>query len=175
MEVEAGPLLSYVPGQGPAAVPEAVDPVQELYGLPDRQAAGKGAEIPGLVLFDLAGEQDPWIVLLDGHLDIGVGLVIPEHGVVLGHMLLDEVVLQHQGLQLRIRHDVFETGDLPDHLVDLGAAAHDLAEVGPDPVVEVDGFSHVDDGVLIVVHDIYPGLWGQFFQFLLNIEHLSPP
>ena len=90
-------------------------------------------------------------------------------------MLLDQVVLQHQGLQLRIRHDIFEAGDLPDHLVDLRAPAHDLAEVGPDPVVEVDGFSHVDNGVLIVVHDIYPGLWGQFFQFLLNIEHLAPP
>ena len=172
VKIQAGPVLPEIPGQDAVTVPEPVHPVDELDRLPHRLRAGKRPEIPGLILLHLPGKQDARIGLPHRHLDVGVGLVVLEHRVVLRAVLLDQVVFQDQRLQLRIRHDILKARDLLHHPVDLRPSPDDLPEIGADAVVEVHRLAHVNDRVLRVVHDIDPGLCRQFFEFLRKIRHV---
>ena len=171
MVIEAGPVLSDIPGQDPAAVPQGIHAVQKLDGLLDRLGAGKRPEISGFVLFHLPGKEQAGIRLLDSDLDIRIGLIVLEHGIVSGPVLLDQVVLQDQGFQLGIGHDILETVDLFYHTVDLGSPAYDPAKIRADTIMEIYGLPHINDRVLLIVHDIYARLMREFFQFFLKIEH----
>ena len=171
MVIEAGPVLSDIPGQDPAAVPQGIHAVQKLDGLLDRLGAGKRPEISGFVLFHLPGKEQAGIRLLDSDLYIRIGLIVLEHGIVSGPVLLDQVVLQDQGFQLGIGHDILKTVDLFYHTVDLGSPAHDPAKIRVDTIMEIYGLPHINDRVLLIVHDIYARLMREFFQFFLKIEH----
>ena len=119
-------------------------------------------------------EKGPKYLDADCHLDIGIGLVILEHRVVFGTVLLDQIVLQDQGFELGIRHDVLKAADLLHHAVDLGTAADDFAKIRADAIVEVDSLAHVNNRILLIVHDIDTGLRRQFLKFFGKILHYSP-
>ena len=58
-----------------------------------------GTEIETTILFDLARDDETRIALI-GNLDEGIGLIILEHDIVFGLVLLDEVDLKKQGLNI---------------------------------------------------------------------------
>ena len=175
MVIQAGPLLADIPGQAPAAGPDLVELVNQIDGILDRARAGVGAVILRLILFEPPGKKHPRKVLSHRHLDVRVCLVIHEHGVVLGPVLLDKVALQHQGLQLRIRDNVLKAGDVRDHLLDLHALIPAGLEILPHPVLQGDSLSHVDDSVLLIVHQVDPRLRRKLFQFFFYVKHdLNP-
>ena len=170
--VQAGTLLADIPGQHPAAVPEPEDPVHQVQGVPHRAGTGKGTEVLCLVLLQLPGHKNPREGFPHCYLNIRIGLVVPQHGIVARAVLLDQIVLKDQRFQLRIRDDIFETLDPADHLQDLRALSPGRLKVLPHPVPEADGLSDVDDLVMAVMHDVNAGRRGKLLQFLLNVEKL---
>ena len=75
VEVEAGPLLSDVPGKLLPAGGQAQGGAQGVQNVLGAVAAGVGAEVPGPVLRHPAGQGKSWVGLL-GQTDIGVALVV---------------------------------------------------------------------------------------------------
>ena len=74
-------------------------------------------------------------------------------------------------LQLRVRNDVLEAGDLFHHLVDLRPSPHDLTKIRADAIVEVHRLAHINDRIPLIVHNIYARLRRELFQFFLHIKH----
>ena len=44
-------------------------------------------------------------------------------------------------------------------------------EILTKPIFEVFGFAHVDDIVVLVQHEVHTGIFGDVFQFLLEVDH----
>ena len=71
---------------------ERENPIQKPLDLIGRSHVWIGAEIVATILFDLARDDETRIALI-GNLDEGIGLVVLEHDIVLGLVLLDEIDL----------------------------------------------------------------------------------
>ncbi len=170
MVVKTLALSTYLFWQRAVAGPKAVEFIYKFNGVLDCGCAGERAEVPGLVFFHKTGKEYTGKRLGYGDLYVGIGLVILEHGVVAGTVLLDEVVLKNQRLQLRVRNYIFKTGDLLDHHVYLRSAPYVGTKIRPYTVVQVDGFAHIHNGVVGIAHYVDPGILGEFFQFFLDIE-----
>ena len=175
MVIEAGPLLADIFREIPLTGADLVDFSQKLDGILHGSGAGVGAKIPALILFHRSGKKNPGVILVHGHIDEGIGLIVLEHRVVFWPVLLDEVALQNQCFKFRVRHNVLETPDPRHHLVDLGPLVPAGLKILTHPVFQGNSLSHIDDGILLIVHDIDARLPRQLFQFFLNIKHLCPP
>ena len=70
-----------------------------------------GTKIETTIFLNLAGNQKPWIELL-GNLDKWVRFVILEANVKFGHILLNKVNFQKQGLNIRLGNDKFKVLNL---------------------------------------------------------------
>lgn len=109
-----------------------------------------GTEIETAVLFDLARDDEARIALI-GNLYEGIGLVILEHDIVLGLVLLDEVDLKKQGLNVGLGNDKLKIHNLRYQSFCLGIVAP--SKIGPHPIAEIFGLPHIDDcSVLIFVN-----------------------
>ena len=161
MVVQAGPLLTDVPGKFPAAGGQAQGLAQRVDDPLTGPPAAIGAEVPGPVLRHLGGQREPGVVLVDAQPDIGVALGVLEQDVVPRHMPLDEGALQHQGLELRLDHDDVEVVDLGHHGPGLHVVPGLVLEVLAHPVAQGLGLAHIDHLALGVLHDIHPRLQGQ--------------
>ena len=128
-------------------------------------------EIPGLILLHLSGKHDPRKCLAGRHFNKRICLVIHEHRIVLRMMFFYKIALENQRLQLRIRHNVFEPADVRHHLFDLDALVPAGLKILAHPVLQADSLAHINDVVILIVHDIDARPSGQFFQFFLNIKH----
>ena len=133
VEVQAGPELSLEDGLGgdvQVAGAQGIGLAEEVHEVPRVHHAAVGTEISvPMGLVDASGDEHPR-ELVPGHADPGIGLGILQEDVVAGLVLLDEVVLQQQGIGLRV-HDVLR-----------------------DPLVQVLRLPHIDDiprGVIIPV------------------------
>ena len=109
--VQTRTSLSHIPRQHPAAVPDLKGLIHQLQGTPHRSCTGKRSEIPGLVLLHLPRQKDPRIRLLHRHLDVRIGLIVPQHRIVARSIFLDEIIFQDQRLQLRVRHNILKAMD----------------------------------------------------------------
>jgi len=110
-------------------------------------------EIPGAVLLHAAREEHPRIGLV-GDADPGVGLAVLEEDVVMGLVLLDEVVLQQQGVRLAVDHGVLQVGNLAHQDAGLGVEPLRGHEILRHPLVQVLGLAHINHrslGVIIAV------------------------
>ena len=125
--------------------------------------------------FHPPGEYDPRIGLPRCHLDIGIGLVIPQHGVVPWPVLFYEIVLQDKGFQLGIRYDIFKAPDMTDHLLDLGRQISAALKILPDPVLERYSLTDIDHLAKFVLMYINSRSIREFFKVFLYIEHLHVP
>ena len=76
MVVQAGAFQPYVPGEAPVAGPQTVEFIQQFYCIFHRCRTGIRTKILGFILFHEPGELDAGIVLPQGYLDIGIGLVV---------------------------------------------------------------------------------------------------
>lgn len=121
--------------------------IQESLDLIGRSYIWIGAEIETTILFDLARNDEAWIALI-GNLDEGIGLIILEHDIVFGLVLLDEVDLKKQGLNIGLSDDKFKIHNLRYQRFCLGIVAS--SKIGPHPVAKILGLPHIDDGTVLV-------------------------
>ena len=128
------------------------------------------AEIFRLVLLHLMGKQNAWKILVHGHLNVRVRLVIFQHRIVFRTVLFDKVTLQHERLQFGIRHNILKAGDMRDQPLNLRPFVAARLEILADTVFQRNRLSYVDNCIVRVVHQIDAGFPRQFFQFFLDIK-----
>ena len=157
MIVQAGSLLPCISGKVPIAAPDVIQLVYQVDRVSDRLRAGKRSKILRLVLQHPAGKDDPRKRLVGRHFDERICLVIHEHSIILRTVLLDQITLQHQRLKLRIRHDILKAADMRHHLLDLDTLIPAALEILPDTILKADRLAHIDDVVLLIMHDIDSG------------------
>ena len=126
---------------------ERENPVQKSLDLIGCSHIRIGTEIETAVLFDLARDNKTRIALI-GNLDEGIGLVVLEHDIVLGLVLLDEVDLKKQGLNIGLGDDKFKIHNLRYQRFRLSIVAS--SEIGPHPIAKIFGLPHIDDGTVLV-------------------------
>ena len=172
MIIQAGPLFSHVFRQIPAAGTNLVKLVNQLNRILHRARAGIRPVIFRLVLLQLPGKKHPGIILIYRHLDIRIRLVIHKHGIILGPVLLDQIALQNQSLQLRIRDDIFKPGNVGHHLINLYALAAAGLKILAHPVFQGNGLAYINNGVFFIVHQIDAGPGRELFQFFFYVKHI---
>lgn len=123
------------------------NPIQKSLDLIGRPYIRIGTKIEATILFDLARDDEARIALI-GNLDEGIGLVILEHDIVLGLVLLDEIDLEKQGLNIGLCDDKFKIHNLRYQRFRLGIVAP--SEIGPHPIAKILGLPHIDDGTVLV-------------------------
>ena len=123
------------------------NPVQKSLDLIGRSYVWIGTEIETTILFDLARDDEARIALI-GNLDEGIGLVVLEHDIVLGLVLLDEVDLKKQSLNIGLSDDKLKIYNLRYQGFGLGIVAP--SEIGPHPIAKVFGLPHIDDGSVLI-------------------------
>ena len=69
-------------------------------------------------------------------------------------MLFDQVHLEDQRFELRSNHDPFNVPDLADHLAGFVGVIRGLLKVRADAILEVDGFTNVNDGAIRIFHQV---------------------
>ena len=126
---------------------ERENSVQKPLDLIGRSHIRIGTEIETTVLFDLARDDEARIALI-GNLDEGIGLVVLEHDIVLGLVLLYEVDLKKQGLNIGFSDDKFKIHNLRYQGFRLGIVAP--SEIGPHPIAKILGLPHIDDSTVLV-------------------------
>ena len=99
--------------------------------------------------------QDPRELLVS-HQDQGIGLVIPEENVVPGLMLLDEALLQDQGIGLRGGHRILDAPDGRHQGPGLGRRGH-CGKIGAEAIGQFLGLAHIDHIPRGTVHPVDPG------------------
>ena len=165
LELHAGPASLAIDVD--VAVPELEEPVDQLCGAVGRGGREEGPEVEGAVLLDLPGHEHLGEGVLPGELHIGIGLVVPEQDVEGGEVLLDEVVLQDQGFQLRLADDELQVPDTAHQAAGLGIQVLVL-EVALDPVAQDLGLAHVEQVAFLVPVEVDPRPGGQVPQLPLQ-------
>ena len=123
------------------------NPIQKSLDLIGRSHVWIGAKIETAILFDLARDDETRIALI-GNLDEGIGLIVLEHDIVLGLVLLDEVDLKKQGLNIGLGNDKLKIHNLRYQRFRLGIVAP--SEIGPHPIAKIFGLPHIDNGSVLV-------------------------
>ena len=123
------------------------NPVQKPLDLIGRSHIWIRTKIETTILFDLARDDEAGIALI-GNLDEGIGLVVLEHDIVLGLVLLDQVDLKKQGLNIGLGDDKFKIHNLRYQRFCLGIVAP--SEIGPHPIAKILGLPHIDDGTVLI-------------------------
>jgi len=75
-------------------------------------------------------------------------LIVLEHDIVLGLVLLDEVDLKKQGLNIGLGDDKLKIHNLRYQCFRLSIVAS--SEIGPHPIAKIFGLPHIDDGTVLV-------------------------
>ena len=98
--VQTGPFLSLHLRKLPVTGADSIQLVDQINGILYRSCAGVRSIVFCFVFVHLSGKQHSWEILLNRYLDERICLIIHEHGIVFGPMLLDQIALQNQSLQL---------------------------------------------------------------------------
>ena len=106
-------------------------------------------------------------------LQVRVVLVVPQEDVEPRRALLDQVVLEGEGLDERVRDDDLQAGDLVEQGVGLGARAV-RPEVAPDAIPERPRPAHVDRLPAAVVVQVHSRLLRQPADLLPEITNGHP-
>ena len=126
---------------------ERENPVQKSLDLIGCSHIWIGTKIESTVLFDLARDDEARIALI-GNLDEGIGLVVLEHDIILGLVLLDQVDLKKQSLNIGLSDDKLKIHNLRYQGSGLGIVAP--SKIGPNPIAKILGLPHIDDGTVLV-------------------------
>ncbi len=118
---------------------------------------GIGSEVARSIRLEAPGDDDPRKRLLNGHLDVRVGLIVPQRDVEPRPVFLDQVGFENQRVRLA-RHD---DGLQISHLSHEGLRFHTFGvvsgEIAPDPRAQPLGFADVQDPPLRVFPEIHSG------------------
>ena len=123
------------------------NPIQKPLDLIGRSYVWIRTEIETTILFDLARDDEARIALI-GNLDEGIRLVVLEHDIVFGLVLLDEVDLKKQGLNIGLSDDKFKIHNLRYQRFCLGIVAS--SEIGPHAIAKILSLPHIDDGTVLI-------------------------
>ena len=141
------------------------NPVQKSLDLIGCSHIRIGTEIETTILFNLARDDETRIALI-GNLDEGIGLVVLEHDIVLGLILLDEVDLKKQGLNIGLGDDKLKIHNLRYQRFRLGIVAP--SEIGPHPIAKILGLPHIDDGSVLIFVNVTARTRRQEFELGFN-------
>ncbi len=135
--------------------------LKQVQGIAGRTRAREGAEIAPLTAPRSAMKRKPRELLLGREVDIWEALVVPQHDVVAGTVLLDEVVLEQQrfglgvgGRDLHRYRVLHERPRLRRQLVG-------RAEVARHAFLEIARLAHVEHLTAGIEHAVDAGLAGQ--------------
>ncbi len=140
------------------------NPVNLLQGLPDGGRGGKGAEIEGAVALHLAHHLQGGKLLAGVEAEGDVGLVVPQVDVVAGAVLFDQGVFEDERFLLGVGDDRLDLANPVHQEADVGTAVPAGDEVGAQPLAQVLGLAHVEDGLPLPFHQVDPGGGGEFFR-----------
>ena len=147
-----------------------MDEVDEPVG----EIAGEvGAEVGAAVLAQAAGDEDLGVAVAQGELDVGVGLVVAQQDVEARLALLDEVVLEREGLVFVGDGDVVDVDGLAHEGAGLGVRLRGLKKVGADAGAEVLGLADVDHLAFGVLVEVATGGGGKRADFLVKVHSES--
>ena len=127
------------------AGPSREHPGQQVEGLPDGPGVRVRAEVTHALAARSPVHHQPRELLVEGHRQHRVGLVVAVADVESRIELLDPVVFQLQGLDLGVDHGPLDLGRCRDHLSGPRVQAADVGEVGRQPAAQALGLADVDD------------------------------
>ena len=142
--------------------------LQELQDVVDRRSIGKGAKVAGAVAQYAAGHGNARVILLNGDLDVGIGLIVAEHDVVVRMILFDERIFQDQRFHFVGYDDGFQIDSVAHHGRYLDGTVAILTDVALNAVAQVDGLADVNDTALFIFPEVNAGLGREiiyFFQY----------
>jgi hypothetical protein len=119
----------------------------------------------------LSYDAEGGIIVFNRKPEAGIILVVPQFYVVPWMMFLDEMVLQNEGLFLRVGDDRFDICHPFKQGQRLGILAICFLEIRVDAVSEVASFSNVENGPLRVFEKVDPWMGRKMLEFLLQRSH----
>jgi hypothetical protein len=151
----------------PFAGPVREDAVEDVEGLAHLLRVRVRPEVDDPAAMSLAGEHDARVVVLHGHRDVRIGLVVAQADVERRPVAADEVLLEMEGLRL-VRGD-----DHLDPLDPLREVLEPRPRVTPTEVrahARAQGLrlSHVEDGVLRPAEEVHARLRRDALQLRLD-------
>ena len=158
---DAGPPQAPVPVEHAlGAGPHGEGAQEEVQGLADGVGVGVGPEVPGALALAPALDPRPGDLVGQGHGQPGVGLVVAVADVVAGPVLLDQVVLELEGLDLALdQHPLQRRRGLDHGRGPRVQVAHRL-EVAGRPLAQGDRLADVDDPPVAVTEQVHAGMVG---------------
>ena len=156
MIVETGTFFADIPGQIPVTGTDMIQFPDQFHRIFHCCGTGIRSEISGLILFHSPHEQYPGIFLIDRYFQIRISLIIFKHGIVFGPVFFNQITFQYQCFQLGICNNILKPCNLLHHLFFFDSEISAALEILPHPVFQADGFSHIDDRILRIVHNINP-------------------
>ncbi len=158
VEQEAGAPQALVPAElGVGAGPHGERAQEQVERLADRPHVGIGTEVPHPAALSAPHHRRAGPVVADGDRQPRVALVVLQADVEPGLELLDEIVLEQEGLGLRVHHDPLHVVGLVDHLGGARGQAVRVLEVRVEPLAEGLGLAHVEDPPVPVQELVGPG------------------
>jgi hypothetical protein len=151
----------------PLAGPVREDPVQDVEGLSYLLRGRVWAEVDDAAPVPLPREHDARVLVLHGHGDVGVALVVAEADVERRPVPLDEVLLEVVGLDLGLRDDHLDPLDALDQPVEPEPGVP-AAEVRPHARAERLRLADVEHVVLRVAEEVDARLRREPLQLLLD-------
>ena len=154
MIIQTGSAIADLLRKGSVARPDMIDFPQKFNGVLDSTRTGVRTEVTGFVLFHVPGKQNPRIIFSHRNLDVRIGFVILEHGIIPRSMLFDQITFQNQGFQFWICHDVFKIADMRHHLFYFCSTLPACLKILAYPVFQTDGFSDINNLFWRIMHKI---------------------
>ena len=140
-----------------------------------RQAGWEiGAEIERAIFFDFPCEIDARIFLRQGELDIGIRLVVAQHDVEFGLVLLDQVVFEGQSLALVVNDNAFNVGNFEGERAGFGIGPARLEKVRAHTVAKRARFAYVNDRCSSVPEQVDARGIQQLCGFFAGFHALRP-
>lgn len=156
------------------AVPQRIILLEEFEQIARVHHRAVRAEVARAVLLHAPGEEHPRI-RLGCNAYPRVGLAVFQEYVVAGLVLLDEVVLQQQGVGLGVNHAVLQVRNLAHQDPGLGVQPLRRHEILRHPLVQVLRLAHIYHLPVGIVVPIHPGAVRQQRYFGTDIHYNTYP
>ena len=130
---------------GVRAGPDRERAQQQVERLADGVGVRVGAEVAGVLAPCPAHDRRPRPLVTDGDGEVGVALVVDEADVEPGPVRLDQVVLEHDRLDVARDDDPLDRGGPLDHLGGAGVQVDRVLEVVREPAAQRSRLADVDD------------------------------
>ncbi len=98
----------------------------------------------------------------------GVALVVLQNPIVARSVALDQIGFQDQGFFFGVRQNGFIRSDLGNQQRGFRVMRTIGLKVGLEPLFQIARFAHIDDGTLIVLHEVDPGQMRHISQLFIQ-------